>query len=89
MLLTGPTGQIVVKFDIHGFLKNFFKNIQVWLKYDKNDQHIMWRRVRLWQYLTEVFLEWEMFQTKVVAKIKTNIISSVIFFFLKIVLFTK
>jgi hypothetical protein len=25
---------------------------------------------RLWQYLAEFFLEWEMFQTKVVEKIK-------------------
>jgi hypothetical protein len=29
--------------------------------------------VYLWQYLTEFFLEWEMFQTKFVDKIKTHI----------------
>jgi hypothetical protein len=34
----------------------------------------------LWQYLTEFFLEWEMFQTKVVEKIKTHILWSVTFF---------
>jgi hypothetical protein len=27
---------------------------------------------RLWQYLSQFFLEWEMFQTKVVQKIKTH-----------------
>ena len=31
-------------------------------------------------YLTELFLEWEMFQTKVVEKIKTHISCSVTFF---------
>ena len=34
----------------------------------------------LWQYLAEVFLEWKMFQTKVVEKIKTHILCSVTFF---------
>jgi hypothetical protein len=35
---------------------------------------------RLWQYLAEFFLEWQMFQTKVVEKIKTHILYSVNFF---------
>ena len=30
----------------------------------------------LWQYLAELFLEWEMFQLKVVDKIKTYILCS-------------
>jgi hypothetical protein len=34
----------------------------------------------LWQYLVKLFLEWEMFQTKVVEKIKTHILCSVTFF---------
>jgi hypothetical protein len=33
----------------------------------------------LWQYLAEFFLEWEMFQTKVVEKIKTEILYLVTF----------
>jgi hypothetical protein len=33
----------------------------------------------LWQYLVEFFLEWEMFQTKVVEKIKTHILYSITF----------
>ena len=35
--------------------------------------------IRLWSYLAEFFLEWEMFQTKVVEKIKTHILCSVTF----------
>ena len=34
----------------------------------------------LWQYLAEFFLEWEMFQIKVVKKIKTRILCSATFF---------
>ena len=30
--------------------------------------------IHLWQYLSQFFLEWEMFQTKVVQKIKTHIL---------------
>jgi len=33
-----------------------------------------------WPYLAQFFLEWEMFQTKVVEKIKTIILCSIIFF---------
>ena len=40
--------------------------------------------LHLWQYLAEFFLEWEMFQVKVVEKIKTHIfIFSNFFFFRK------
>jgi hypothetical protein len=34
----------------------------------------------LWQYLSELFLEWEMFQTKIVEKIETHISRSITFF---------
>ena len=34
----------------------------------------------LWQYLAEFFLEWEMFQTNVVEKIRTHILYSEAFF---------
>ena len=33
-----------------------------------------------WPYLAQLFLEWEMFQTKVVEKIETHILCSVTFF---------
>jgi hypothetical protein len=38
----------------------------------------MWRRKYI--YVAELFLEWEMFQTKVVEKIKTHILCSITFF---------
>ena len=36
--------------------------------------------IRYWSYLAQFFLEWEMFQTKVVEKIKTHILCSVTLF---------
>jgi len=36
--------------------------------------------IQFWSYLAQFFLEWEMFQTKVVQKIKTHILCSVTFF---------
>jgi hypothetical protein len=36
--------------------------------------------LHLWEYLAEFFLEWEIFQTKVVEKIQTHILRSVTFF---------
>ena len=37
--------------------------------------------IHFWSYLAQFLLEWEMFQTKVVEKIKTHILCSVSFFF--------
>jgi len=39
--------------------------------------------IHIWSYLAQFFLEWEVFQTKVVEKIKTHILRSVTFSFLK------
>ena len=39
--------------------------------------------IHFWSYLAQFFLEWEMFQTKVVEKIKTHILYSVTPFFKK------
>jgi hypothetical protein len=33
----------------------------------------------LWQYVAELFLEWEIFQMKVVAKIKAHVLCSITF----------
>jgi hypothetical protein len=35
--------------------------------------------VHFWSYLTQIFLEWEMFQTNVVEKNETYILCSIIF----------
>jgi hypothetical protein len=37
--------------------------------------------IQFWSYLTQFFLEWEIFQTEVVQKIKTRILCSITFFF--------
>jgi len=36
--------------------------------------------IHFWSYLAQFVLEWEMFQTKVVEKIKTHILCSITFF---------
>jgi len=37
-------------------------------------------KVYLLQHLTQLFIEWDMFQTNVVEKIKTRILGSITFF---------
>ena len=37
--------------------------------------------IHFWPYLAEFFLEWEMFETKILEKIKTHILCVVTFFF--------
>ena len=39
--------------------------------------------IHFWSYVAQFFLEWEMFQTKVVEEIKTHILCWVFFFFRK------
>ena len=39
--------------------------------------------LRIWLYLAQFFLEWEMFQTKRAEEIKTHILCSITFFFLE------
>ena len=79
--------------------KDFYENliivrksvekIQVPLKSEKNDGYFTWRPIQMfWSYLHQFFLECEMFRTKIVEKIKTHILSSIILF-TKVVPFTK
>ena len=51
------------------------------LKSDTNNGYFTWRPIYIFLlYLAQFFLEWEMLQTKVVEKIKTHILGSVIIF---------
>jgi len=61
------------------FLKSVEK-IQVSLKSDKNNGHFTWWSIHFWSHLTHFFLEWDMFETNVVQKIETHILSSITFF---------
>ena len=64
-----PTEQIFMKFDIWKFFEDLWNLIRV-------AGILMKTYVNLWQYLAEFLLEWEMFQAKVVQKIKTHILCS-------------
>jgi len=72
------------KMDFHevGYLRIFrisAVKIQISLRYDNNNEHFAWRPKYIYEYVTEFFLEREMFRTKVVEKIKTPILYSVNF----------
>jgi len=75
-----PNGQIFMKIYIWGFFENTSRNLK-----------FHWNRTRITgtlhedqytclSHLAHSFLEWEMFQTKVVEKIKIHILCSVTFF---------
>ena len=51
----------------------------------QKEQRILYMQMflRLWQYLSEFFLEWEIYQIKVVDKFKAHILYSVTFFLFK------
>jgi hypothetical protein len=74
-----PTQQILIKFYIQAFFENMSKNSnfikiqQQWVLYSNTF-------LNLWHYLVIFFSDWEIFQTKVVKKIKTNILRSINFF---------
>ena len=58
-----------------------FEELKVSSKSDNINGNFTWTNLHLWSYLVHFFLEWEMFQTKVVEIIKTYILCSVAFFF--------
>ena len=63
------------------FSRKSVEELQVSLKCDKNKGELYLKTFsHLWQYLAELFLKWEMYQTKFVTKIKTHILCSIIFF---------
>ena len=54
--------------------------MQVSLGYDKNGGYFIWRRMIIYDitsYLAQFFIEWEMFQTEIVEKIKIHILCSI------------
>jgi hypothetical protein len=77
-----------MQYDIWVFFKNTAEKIQISLKSDNNKWCSTWPIIRFWSYLAHFFLEWEMFRTKVVEKIKTHFIFNN-FFFWKTVLYGR
>ena len=69
-----------MKCDIWELYETLTRKFQISLQSDMINRYCTWRlNVHLWQYLAEFFLEWEIFQTKVVEKIKTHSLCSVTF----------
>ena len=67
-------------FDETSYLSFFFLNLSRKLKFHYNPINTSTLHEgfpHVWKYLAELFLQWEMFQTKVVDKIKTHILCSV------------
>jgi len=66
------------------YLRSFRKSVQkieVSLRSDKNKGHFKWRPIHIFfPYLAHFFLQWEMFQTKVVEKNKTHVLCSIFVF---------
>ena len=71
------TGWTLMKHDIWAFVENLSRKF----KFHWNPTRITIKTFsNLCQYLAKFSLEWEMFQTKVIEKIKTHILCSVTFF---------
>jgi len=77
---SAPTWQIFMKFGFWVFfLKMCSQNssfIQIW-----REKRVLYMRTceDFWSYLTQFFWKWEMFQTKLVDRMKTHILCSVTF----------
>ena len=74
-------GRSRVRFDILVLFDESAMNLQNSLQSANNNRYFTCRPIYIfWSYLAQFFLEWEMFQTKVVQKIKIHILCSVTFF---------
>jgi hypothetical protein len=68
----------------HFFFENLLRKIQVSSKSGKNKGSFAWGPVYIfWSYLSQFFLDWKIFQVKVVENLETHILYSTIFFFRK------
>ena len=73
----GSTGWIFIKFDIWVFCENLCRKF----KFNENWTRVLYMKtfVHSWSSLFHFFLEWGMFQTKVMEKIKTQILCLITF----------
>jgi hypothetical protein len=65
-------------------MRRFCKTLSrklVLFKFDKNNGYFTWKPTYIYDYLPELFLELEKFQTKFVEKIETHILCWITFFF--------
>ena len=77
---SAPTGRIFMKFDIWTFSK-ISQEISVFIK-TWREQRVLYMKTcaHFWSCLPQFFLEWKIFQTKLVENLKTHILCSIIFF---------
>jgi hypothetical protein len=70
---SAANGRILMKFDISVFFENLLKKSK--FRSNIQEKRVLYMKAygHLW-YLAEFFLEWEIFKTKVVEKIKTHIL---------------
>jgi hypothetical protein len=79
---SAPTGQILKKFGICGFVKKSIDKNQVTLNSDKNNVRALYSQtdIQLWSHLAQSFLERQMFQAEVAEEVKPHILCPVTFF---------
>jgi hypothetical protein len=74
---SAPSGRILVKFDIWVVFENLSRKSQFSLISNKNNGYFTWRPLHFFgPHLSEFFLEWEIFRTKFVEKIKIHTLCS-------------
>jgi hypothetical protein len=77
---SAPTRQILIQSDIWAFFKNLSRKLKFHYRLTKKKKVLYMKMFsHLWQYLTELFLPWEMFHIIAVEKIKTHILCSITF----------
>jgi hypothetical protein len=74
-----PHWMYLMKCDIWVFFWNLSRKFK--FNWYLNNRYFTWRPVYIfWSYLAQSFLEWEMFQTKVVDKMKIHTLCLIFFF---------
>ena len=74
---SAPTRRIFMKLDVWAFFGNLSRKSNFYYNPKRITCTLHEDFSHLWQYLAKFFLEWEMFQIKVVEKIKTHILCPV------------
>ena len=76
---SAPTGRILINFHIWVFFEYVSRKCKFKIGQEQGVLYVK-ANIQCWSYLAQFFLELEMFQTKVVEKIKTRILCSIFFF---------
>ena len=86
---SAPAGQIFVNFGSWGFFENLLRRFKFYYNLTRITDTLHEEKYTFLIISCYFFLELEVFQTKVVEKIKTHILGSITFFFSKIVPFMR